>query len=100
MQIEGSIADIYLMSCKCSITNSVPVRGSKIHRRGLAKKKGGIGMHITAVTARYFTPNLKTKRVWVPELKKFISVKLSMRALKTISKRGAYATLRKAGLIS
>ena len=88
------------MSCKCSITNSVPVRGSKIHRRGLAKKKGGIGMHITAVTARYFTPNLKTKRVWVPELKKFISVKLSMRALKTISKRGAYATLRKAGLIS
>ncbi len=88
------------MSCKCSITNSIPVRGSKIHRRGLAKKKGGIGMHITAVTARYFTPNLKTKRVWVPELKKFISVKLSMRALKTISKRGAYATLLKAGLIS
>ena len=88
------------MSCKCSITNSVPVRGSKIHRRGLAKKKGGIGMHITAVTARYFTPNLKTKRIWVPELKKFISVKLSMRALKTISKRGAYATLSKAGLIS
>lgn len=88
------------MSCKCSITNSVPVRGSKIHRRGLAKKKGGIGMHITAVTARYFTPNLKTKRVWVPELKKFINVKLSMRALKTISKRGAFTTLRKAGLIS
>ena len=88
------------MSCKCSITNAVPVRGSKIHRRGLAKKKGGIGMHITSVTARYFTPNLKTKRVWIPELKKFMTVKLTTRALKTISKRGAYATLRKAGLVS
>lgn len=88
------------MSCKCSITNSVPVRGSKIHRRGLAKKKGGIGMHITAVTPRYFTPNLKTKRIWVPELKKFMSLKLTTRALKTISKRGAYSTLLKAGLIS
>ncbi|MFZ4116299.1 MAG: 50S ribosomal protein L28 [Chthoniobacterales bacterium] len=88
------------MSSKCSITQSVPVRGSKIHRRGLAKKKGGIGMHITAVTARYFTPNLKTKRVWVSELNKFVTVKLTTRALKTISKRGAYATLLKAGIIA
>jgi len=56
-------------------------------------------MHITAVTPRYFSPNLKTKRIWVPELKKFITVKLSVRALKTISKRGAYVTLSKAGLI-
>lgn len=87
------------MSRKCSITGSVPTRGSKIHRRGLAKKKGGIGMHITAVTPRYFSPNLKTKRIWVPELKKFITVKLNVRALKTISKRGAYVTLSKAGLI-
>ncbi|MBX9577702.1 MAG: 50S ribosomal protein L28 [Chthoniobacterales bacterium] len=87
------------MSRQCSITGSVSVRGSKIHRRGLAKKKGGIGMHITAVTPRYFSPNLKTKRIWVPELKKFITVKLSVRALKTISKRGAYVTLSKAGLI-
>jgi large subunit ribosomal protein L28 len=51
------------MSRKCSITGAKPVRGSKIHRRGLAKKKGGIGMHVTAVTPRYFEPNLKTKRV-------------------------------------
>jgi large subunit ribosomal protein L28 len=87
------------MSRKCSITGSRPVRGSKIHRRGLAKKKGGIGMHVTAVTARYFTPNLKTKRIWVPELKKFVTVKATARAIKTISKRGAHATLSKAGLI-
>ena len=87
------------MSRKCSITGSVPTRGSKIHRRGLAKKKGGIGMHVTAVTPRYFSPNLKTKRVWVSELKKFVTVKLNVRALKTISKRGAHAVLSKAGLI-
>jgi large subunit ribosomal protein L28 len=87
------------MSRQCSITGSAPTRGSKIHRRGLAKKKGGIGMHITAVTPRYFSPNLKNKRIWVPELKKFVTVKLNARALKTISKRGAYVTLSKAGLI-
>lgn len=87
------------MSRQCSITGSTPVRGSKIHRRGLAKKKGGIGMHVTAVTPRYFSPNLKTKRIWVPEAGKFITVKLSARALKTISKRGAYVTLSKAGLV-
>jgi len=88
-----------IMSRKCSITGATPTRGSKIHRRGLAKKKGGIGMHVTAVTARFFHPNLKTKRVWVAELKKFISVKATCRAFKTISKNGAYKTLAKAGLI-
>ena len=89
----------FIMSRKCSITGSRPVRGSKIHRRGLAKKKGGIGMHVTAVTPRYFTPNLRTKRIWVPELKKFVTVKVTARALKTISKNGAHSTLSKAGLI-
>ena len=88
-----------IMSRKCSITGAKPVRGSKIHRRGLAKKKGGIGMHVTAVTPRYFQPNLKTKRVWVPELKKFVTVKATCRAFKTISKNGAFKTLGKAGLV-
>ncbi len=87
------------MSRQCSITGSVPVRGSKVHRRGLAKKKGGIGMHVTAMTPRYFTPNLKKKRIWIPELNKFVTVKLTTRALKTISKKGAYQTLLKAGVI-
>jgi large subunit ribosomal protein L28 len=90
---------VHLMSRKCSITGAKPVRGSKIHRRGLAKKKGGIGMHVTAVTPRYFQPNLKTKRVWVPELKKFVTVKATARAFKTLSKNGAYKTLAAAGLV-
>lgn len=87
------------MSKICSITGAKPVRGSKIHRRGLAKKKGGIGMHVTAVTPRYFKPNLKTKRVWITELKKFVTVKATTRAFKTISKNGAYKTLSSANLI-
>ncbi|MFZ4681441.1 MAG: 50S ribosomal protein L28 [Terrimicrobiaceae bacterium] len=87
------------MAIKCEITGAKPKRGSTIHRRGLAKKKGGIGMHVTAVTPRWHSPNLKSKRVWVPELKKFVTVKATARAFKTISKNGAYKTLRKAGVV-
>ncbi len=83
----------------CAITNAHPTKGSKIHRRGLAKKKGGIGQHVTKVVSRTFEPNLRKKRLWVSELKKFVTVKLSTRALKTVTKNGAYATLKKAGVI-
>jgi len=65
----------------------------------MAKKKGGVGRHVTANTPRLFTPNLQEKRIWVPELKRFVKVKLTARALKTINKNGAYATLKKAGVI-
>lgn len=44
-------------------------------------------------------PNLQKKKIWVPELKKFITLVISTRAIKTINKNGAYATLKKAGLI-
>ena len=87
------------MSKICSITGAKPSQGSVIHRRGLAKKKGGIGMHVTKVVTRTFTPNLKTKRIWVPELNRFVTVKLSARALKTVTKNGAYVTLKKAGVV-
>jgi large subunit ribosomal protein L28 len=65
----------------------------------LAKKKGGVGRHVTANTPRLFLPNLKTKRIWVPELNRYVTVKLSARALKTISRNGAFQTLKKAGLV-
>ena len=84
---------------RCSITDAHPTKGSTIHRRGLAKKKGGIGQHVTKVVSRTFYPNLKSKRVWVSELKRFVRVKLSARALKTVTKNGAYATLKSAGII-
>jgi large subunit ribosomal protein L28 len=43
--------------------------------------------------------NLQKKRIYIPELKKTVTVKISTRAIKTIQKNGAYATLKKANLI-
>jgi large subunit ribosomal protein L28 len=88
-----------LMSKVCSITGSKPARGSVIHRRGMAKKKGGVGRHVTKNVPRIFGPNLHEHRIWVPELKKFVRVKTTARGLKTINKNGAHAALKKAGLI-
>lgn len=87
------------MSKVCSITKARVSKGSVIHRRGMAKKKGGVGRHVTANTPRTFTPNLRVRRIWVAELNRFVTVKLSARALKTVNKNGAFATLSKAGLI-
>ncbi|HEY5895092.1 MAG TPA: 50S ribosomal protein L28 [Chthoniobacterales bacterium] len=83
----------------CSITGAKASRGSIIHRRGMAKKKGGVGRHVTKNVPRTFSPNLQNKRVWVPELNKFVTVRVTARALKTISKNGAFATLKEAGLV-
>ncbi len=51
----------------------------------------------TGVRRRY--ANLQKKKIYIPELKKSITLTLSARAIKTIQKNGAYATLRKAKLI-
>jgi large subunit ribosomal protein L28 len=87
------------MSRICSITGSRAARGSVIHRRGLAKKKGGVGRHVTKNVPRVFAPNLRRQRIWVPELKKFVRIRVSARGLKTINKNGAYQALKKAGVI-
>ncbi|MBX7157512.1 MAG: 50S ribosomal protein L28 [Verrucomicrobiae bacterium] len=87
------------MARQCQITQAKPVKGSSIIRSGKAKKKGGIGMHVTANTPRNFFPNLKNKKIYVPELKRYVSVKLTARALKTVTRHGAYNTLKKAGII-
>jgi large subunit ribosomal protein L28 len=87
------------MAKVCSITGSRPSRGSVIHRRGMAKKKGGVGRHVTKNVPRWFNPNLHEHRIWVPELKKFIRVRVTARGLKTINKNGAYRALKKAGAI-
>jgi len=43
--------------------------------------------------------NLQKKKVYVPELKKTFNLTISTKAIKTIQKNGAYATLKKAGII-
>jgi len=54
---------------------------------------------VTKTVKRKVSPNLQTKRIFVPELDRFIKLKLSCKAIKTINKNGAYATLKKAGII-
>jgi large subunit ribosomal protein L28 len=49
--------------------------------------------------SRIFAPNLRRQRVWVPELKKFVRIRVTPRGLKTINKNGAYRALKKAGVI-
>ena len=51
------------MSNVCEICGKHKVQGGHIIRRGLAKKKGGIGMHVVKNTKRTFSPNLQTVKV-------------------------------------
>ncbi len=50
------------MSKVCEICGKKPLTGNRIIRKGLAKYKGGIGLHTTAVTPRRFMPNLPSVR--------------------------------------
>jgi large subunit ribosomal protein L28 len=46
-------------------------------------------------TKRRFHPNLKTKRFFIPEENKWITLKVSTSAIKTISKNGITACINK-----
>lgn len=84
----------------CQITGAHITSGSRIHRSGKAKKEGGIGKHITKVVKRKIRPNLRRgKRIWVPELNRWVKVTLTANALKTINKNGAFKVLNEAGLL-
>lgn len=50
------------MSKICYSCGKKPVAGRTIVRRGLAKKKGGVGLKITGISPRRFLPNLKLVR--------------------------------------
>ncbi len=45
------------------------------------------------------SPNLQRKRIFVAELGKSVTVKVSTKALRTIAKNGAYKTLREAKMV-
>lgn len=53
------------MGRACEICGKTVSFGSTIVRRGLAKKKGGIGLHTTGINKRRFLPNLHRIRVMV-----------------------------------
>jgi len=50
----------------CELTGKRPIKGSHIWRSGKAKKKGGIGTHVTAITKRRFFPNLQRVKALLP----------------------------------
>jgi len=82
------------MSRLCQVTGKKPAKGFKYAIRGIAKKKKGIGLNITGKTKRRHNPNLMKKRLWLAEENRFISIKLSAAALRTIDKRGLSAIVR------
>ncbi len=63
------------MARRCEITGVIPVFGSSIS-------------HAHNHTKRRFLPNLQKKRIFVQELNRFVTVKLTAKALKTIAKNG------------
>ena len=55
---------------------------------GVGPKSGSSISHAHNKTKRRFLPNLQKKRIWVQELNRFVTVKLSTTALRTIAKNG------------
>lgn len=73
------------MARKCSITGKKPMSGNHVS-------------HAKNHVKRWQKPNIKRKRVYVPELDRFVRIKLSTSALRTINKIGLTEFLRKEGL--
>jgi large subunit ribosomal protein L28 len=80
------------MSRVCQVTGKKSIVGG-----GYSNRTRATQFNPTGIKRKY--ANLQKKRVYIPELKKTVSLTLSARAIKTIQKNGAFATLKKAGLI-
>jgi large subunit ribosomal protein L28 len=73
------------MARKCKITGKGPLSGNNV---SFSQKK----------TRRRFLPNLQTKKLYIPELDRTVSIRLSARALRSVDKVGLLAYLDKQGL--
>lgn len=63
------------MARKCQVTGVGPKSGNNIsHSHNKSKRR--------------FLPNLQKKRIFVKELNRFVTIKLTTRALRTIAKNG------------
>ncbi len=82
------------MSKVCQVTGKRPATGYKYAIRGIAKKKKGIGLKVTGKTKRRFLPNLFKKKIWFPDENRFISLRLSAAALRTIDRVGVAVIVR------
>jgi large subunit ribosomal protein L28 len=61
----------------CELTGKGPIKGSIIWRSGKAKKLGGIGTHITAITKRRFFPNLQRVKALINGEVRYVRVSTS-----------------------
>jgi large subunit ribosomal protein L28 len=57
--------------------------------------KGHKISHANNKTRRCFLPNLKKRRIWVPNENRYITLRLSTKALRTIDKLGIDVVLEK-----
>jgi len=57
---------------------------------------GNTVSHSNIKTKRRFYPNLQTKRFFIPEEDKWITLKVSTSALRTINKKGISACIKEA----
>ncbi len=80
------------MAKRCPVTKRGSIVGGGYSNRTRATQYNPTGM------IRKYT-NLQKKKIYIPELKKFVTLTLSTKAIKTINKNGAYKTLKKAGVI-
>lgn len=80
------------MAKACAITGKTSLIGGRYSNRTRATQFNPCGKVRRQA-------NLQKRRIFIPEINKTVSLTLSAKALKTISKRGAYATLKKAGVI-
>ena len=74
------------MSRTCQVTGKKPLVGNHVS-------------HAHNRTKRRQLPNLQSKRIYIPEEKRFVTVRITARALKTVTKNGAFSVLKEAGLI-
>jgi large subunit ribosomal protein L28 len=59
--------------------------------------KGHAVSHSNHKTLRRFNPNLQTKRFFVPETGKWITLRVSTSAMRTINKKGLYEYIKELG---
>ncbi len=70
------------MSRVCQLTGKKPISGHNVS-------------HSNRRTKRLFAPNLQKKRFYIPEVDKWVTLKVSAKAIRNINKLGIYAYLKK-----
>ena len=73
------------MARKCKLSGKAPLVGNNVS-------------HANNKSKRRQLPNLQNKRIFVSELNRFVRIKISTRALKTVNSKGLMTYLSHQGL--